>query len=138
MASGYGRYTGDPSAPRPKKKRTLAESLSNQSGLGSAYNSSSKPKKTDRYVAKPLNPTQGARHQSGVKKVKAKLASYKLPLDEPRGDTPVGVSTPSAPRGNRTGDMRFAANYTAGKPGYGNRHPIKRKVRRKTGDGWIG
>jgi hypothetical protein len=99
MASGYGRYTGDPSAPRPKRKRTLADSLTNQSGLGGAFNSSSKPKKTDRYVAKPLNPTQGARHQSGVPK--ASMSRYD------------------------------SANF-------GSQPKRRVKVRRKTGDGWIG
>lgn len=65
-----------------------------------------------------------------------KRKGYKLPSDEPRGDAPGGVSTPSNPKGNRTGDMRYGTAYSQGKPGYGNSRPVKR--RRKLGDGYIG
>lgn len=38
-----------------------------------------------------------------------KRSDYRLPPG-PRGDAPGGVSTPSNPKGNRTGDMRYGYN----------------------------
>jgi hypothetical protein len=65
-----------------------------------------------------------------------KTKKYRLPSGAPRGDAPGGVSTSSNPKGNRTGDMRYGSNYSQGKPGYGNEHPVRK--RRKSGDQWIG
>jgi hypothetical protein len=134
MASGYGRYTGDPSAKKPKVKRTLAESLTNQGGLGGAYNSSSKPKKTDRYATKPINPTQGARHQSGVPK--AKMASNGYVLPSQHGDMP-GMRQRDAQNAKwRKQPAPYGRNEDTGYP---YPKPQKKpKVRRKTSDGWIG
>ena len=57
-----------------KKKRRLADSITNQAGLGGAYNSSSKPSKSDpnMYVPVPVDPTQAPRRQqSGRRKASA-------------------------------------------------------------------
>jgi hypothetical protein len=45
-----------------------------------------------------------------AKRLKAR--GYQLPPG-PRGDAAGGISTPGHPRGNRTGDMRMANNWTS-------------------------
>lgn len=62
-------------------------------------------------VAAPREKWQASQRRN-PKNPRGRFFSYTLPSDEPRGDHPGGVSTPSSPRGNRTGDMRYGYSQT--------------------------
>jgi hypothetical protein len=65
-------------------------------------------------------------------------STYKLPSGEPRGDAPGGVSTPTSPRGNRTGDMRYGykSQYQLTPQGLQKRAAAQRYRRGKNVPAW--
>lgn len=94
----------------PKKKRTLDQRINNQGGLGSAYNSSKPPSRSEPNPQRPMDPTQMPR----------KARSHQ-----------------AKPGINGYGPGSQFLSYRPG-TGASSPPPQPKKKRRRTGDSWIG
>ena len=130
-----------------KKKRYPFNPSKEQAGLGSAYNSTTDPRGPDAYVPVPdsrratQRPNRGRSNQAkrpidGYRKG-SEFLDYKLPSQH--GDMP-GMRKRDAQNAKwRKQPAPYGRNPDTGYP-YPKppRNAPKKKVRRRTGDGWIG
>jgi hypothetical protein len=86
-------------AGQPKRRDPFAPQRSGQSGLGSAYNSTTDPRGPNAYVPVPPDPTQGRRTRRS-----AKPKGY--PVTPPGAPLPIKARLASVPIPDRIGDQQ--------------------------------